>query len=321
MNFKKYVPALAVSAALVLSALIARAAAPQFLYESKYTKDEVDKAKESIALSLMGQLQMSFGDLMWMKSLEYLHNGITYRMPTNAEKHAGFVERDSINTPGGLDHTEGVSMALDEARDWRGIIGDLHREIVPYQAEHKHSDPVELIPWYQLMVKLNPHLERLYSMGAFFMADFAHEPEEALELLEGGAKANPWSYEIYSALGHLRYEYFQDYEQAAKDLERAVEMGDAERERLRSDHESLDAYQKQLYEEAYLFLARSYTELGRYEEAIAVCESGYKKTAYNHLRVQQRITTRRRDGLAPGEELPPLHPKNQPATPVQKPGA
>ena len=293
-------------AAVVVCGVIARAATPHFQYESNYSKDEIEKAKESIALSLMGQMQMSFGDLMWMKSMEYLHNGIAYRMPTNAEKHMGYVERDSINTPGGLDHPEGVSMALDEERDWRGIIGDIHREVVPYTAEHAHSDPVELIPWYQLMVKLNPHLERLYSMGAFFMADFAHEPDEALELLEAGAKANPWSFEVFSSLGHLRFEYFKDYEQAAKDLEEAVRLGEAERERMREAREIMDSYQKQLYNEAYLFLARAYTELGRYDDAIRVCDEGHAKTSYNHLRIQKRITERRKQGLAPGEELPPL---------------
>lgn len=295
---------LGVAAVTVLGGLIARAATPHFHYEGNYTKDEIDKAKESIALSLMGQMQMSFGDLMWMKSLEYLHNGIAYRMPTNAEKRQGYVERDSQNTPGGLEHPEGVSMALDAERDWRGLIGDLHRHVVPYDVEHRHSDPVELIPWYQLMVKLNPHLERLYSMGAFFMADFAHEPEEGLELLESGAKANPWSFEIFGAMGKLRYEYFQDYGQAAKDLETALELGNAEREKLRKQHERLDNYQKQVYEESFLFLARAYTELGRYDEAMAVCDEGHEKTSYNHLRIQRRITERRKLGLPPGEELP-----------------
>jgi len=305
---------LVMPAALAASGLIAHVAAPQFEYEVKYTKSEIDSAKESIALSLMGQMQMSLGDLMWMKSMEYLHNGISYRMPTNAEKHQGYVERDSHNTPGGLEHAEGVSMAPDRERDWRGIIGELHRAVVPYDTAHHHSDPVELIPWYQLMVKLNPHLERLYTMGAFFMADFAKEPEEALELLEGGAKANPWSFEILGAMGHLKYEYFDDYEGAIADLERAVELGTLERERLRKNYDIFDSYQKQVYEQSYLFLARAYTALGRYDEAIAICDKGFAETSYNHLRIQERVSIRKRDGLPQDEEIPQL-PKFKPTEP------
>lgn len=287
----------------VLAGLVAPAVTPHLNYKANYSQGEIAKAKESIALSLMGQMQMTFGDLTWMKSLEYLHNGIGYRMPTNTEKHEGYVVRESQNTATGLEHPEGVAMALDADRDWRGIIGEIHREVVPYHEEHAHSDPVELIPWYQLMVKLNPHLERLYSMGAFFMADFAHEPEEALELLEAGALANPWSFEILSCMGRVRLEYFKDYETARTDLERAVELGDAAREKNRANRESFDPHQKQMYEEAYLFLAKAYTELGLYDKAIETCERGTKLTGYNHLRIQQRAAIRKRDGLPADAEV------------------
>ncbi len=296
--------ALAAYPALLLAAAgLAMVSRPAMEAKVAYKADEIEAAKESIALSVMGQLQMGFGDLMWLKSLEYLHNGVGYRMPTHSEQSRGFVERDSMDAPQGLDHAEGVSMALDTERDWRGIVGDLHREIVPYREDHAHSNPTELIPWYQLTVKLNPHLERLYSMGAFFMADFAHDPEEALELLTAGVKANPWSFEIRGGLGRLYYDYFQELEKARVELTEAIALGEKERDRLREDHDKFDNYQNQIFQESFLFLARVLTDLKRYDEAIAVCQRGSEITSYQHLRVQERITTRLRDGLPADEVL------------------
>jgi tetratricopeptide (TPR) repeat protein len=173
----------------------------------QYQPHEVEAAKESIALSLLGQLQLSIGDLMWLKSMEYLHVGLVQRMPTRAEEAHGHMRHESQGTAAGLGHVEGVNMTLDEDRDFRGWLGRIEREIKPYSTAHQHDDPVEIIPWYQLAVRLNPRLERLYTLGAFYMADFAHEPGEARELLLAGMTANPQSWEIRAALGRLYVEF------------------------------------------------------------------------------------------------------------------
>lgn len=297
-------PLYALPPLLAIAGVIAHAAAPQVAAKVEYKKEEIDAAKESIALSVMGQMQFAFGDLMWLKSMEYLHNGMGYRMPTNAEKALGFVERESdASTPAGLDHAEGVTMALDRHRDWRGIVGEIHRAIVPYQDHHSHSDPVELIPWFQLVIKMNPHLERLYTMGAFFMADFAHDPEEALELLEAGVQANPWSFEIHGSLGRLHYEYFSEHGKAAGHLREAIDLGVRERERLRANKDKFDNHQEQIFKESFLFLARALTELGQYEEALDALDQGYELTRYQHLNVQKRIVIRKRDGLPEDAEV------------------
>lgn len=200
--------------------------------EATYRPSEIDAAKESIALSLMGQLQMSVADLMWLKSMEYLHRGNLQRMPTRGEENIGFMRGDSQGTAIGLGHTEGVNMILDEERDWRGPLGDIQRHIACYSEGHTHDDPVELIPWYQLAVKMNPKLERLYTMGAFFLADFAREPAEAREMLVAGLEANPDSFEVKAALGRLLFEY----------SERLNELED--------DHHTSEEHDKEDHEEA-----------------------------------------------------------------------
>jgi len=238
------------------------------------------------------------------------------RMPTKAEEERGYRAQNAVDVASGLDHADGVPLALHEDMDRRGLIGRLHRDIVPYMKEHRHSDPVELIPWYKLTLKLNPNLERIYTLGAFFMSDSAQGPKEAIELLEAGVQANPWTFEIRAALGRLLHDCHvqlgippqEAYERAVDVLREAIEMGEREKATLESRKEHFDDYQKQLLRESYLFLAKSLTELGRYEEAIAVCEEGYEATKNNLLNVQKRVTTKRMNGETVDEKEAPQSP-------------
>lgn len=279
---------------------------------TQFTADEMQAAKESIALSLMGQIQFTAHSLIWMKTLEYLHNGVALRMPTEAEERQGLHAHEATDVATGLAHKCGVPVALDKKVDWRGPVGQLHRTIVPHMQIHRHSAPTELIPWYQLTLKINPNLERLYSLGAFFLADFANEPQKAYELLEAGVEANPWTFEIRAAFGRHLFDYHQQlgippeeaFAQTADVLQQAVDHAKEERTLLEKSDSQFDEYQEQLFAESYLFLARSLTELGKYEDAIAVCEEGYKTTGHNLLKVQKRVTTKRMNEGSPTAATP-----------------
>jgi tetratricopeptide (TPR) repeat protein len=328
--------------AVIVSAgfLLAGPAVPFVEAEPAFTAEEIEAAKESIALSLMGQLQMSMEGLLFMKAMDYLHIGIEQRMLTQAERDAGVREWGSTTTAVGLDHPEGRNMMLDRHEDWRGILGELDRHIRPYAVDadgnpiHVHDDPVELIPWYQLAVRLNPRLERMYTLGAFYMADFAQEPDEAFELLMAGVQANPQSFEINFALGRLLFEYRHRLEElehphdhshdhdhddipenaevaldmAIGYLRTATEAGDRAHERHRERQQrgeqsvGFDEFAQQVYHESYLFLSRALVERGQLEEALEIAERGFQRTNHNLLHVQRRTVQRLIDGDAPGDE-------------------
>jgi len=298
----------------------------------RYRPMEIEAAKESIALSLLGQLQLSVGDLMWLKSMEYLHVGATQRMPTEAEEAAGNRRHEAQNVAAGLGHMEGVSMVLDPTREWRGFVGDIERSVKPYQEFHKHDDPVELVAWYQLAVKLNPNLERLYTLGAFYLADFAQEPGEARMMLESGLEANPNSFEINGALGRLYVDFaerlgelkveedehpktaqkVQDemasmtpkkaYDKAIKLLTYSIELATVNREELAVRREVFDDFQNQVFGESYLYLSKAYLAQSDFDKAISTAQAGYDGVSrYNQrnlLRVQGRIAERAKAGEA-----------------------
>ena len=282
-------------AGLAAAAILANLLGPRLYVDARYKPGEYQAAKESIALSLMGQLQMSVSDLMWLKTLEYLHNGIIYRMPSEQEQTRGLRAAEFTGMGSGVAHKDGPSLVPDEDRDWRSILGEMNRHIEPWRSGHaRHSDPQELIPWYQVLVKFNPHYVQAYTNGAFFMSDFAGQPELGRDFLIAGAKKNPWSFEIESVLGRIYFDCFKDYDKAAEALIRATGLAQEERHALAERGDEFDAIQEQLLSEAYLFLARSYTELGQFDEALAACDEGMEAVSeYNLLRVQKRIVKKK----------------------------
>lgn len=321
-----------VGAGVLLMGTIPPAVREHVHAEPSYQPTEIEAAKESIALSLLGQLQLSVGDLMWLKSMEYLHMGLVQRMPTKAEEARGFRRQDSQNTAAGLGHVEGLNMVLDKERDWRGIFGEIERHVKPYDTGHKHDDPVEIIPWYQLAVRLNPRLERLYTLGAFYLADFAKEPGEALEMLKAGIKANPLSFEIHGALGrlyvdfaerlpeleHSHHHHGEDghhhddghghhhhhhhhhdiesaeeaYTKAIQLLARAIELGKQHRNELLEQRQLFDEFQNQILGESYIYLSKAHIGIKNFASAVAVADEGWEEASKYSQRSLIRVQKR-----------------------------
>lgn len=93
------------------------------------------------------------------------------------------------------------TMIRSAANDFRGFIGDLERQVQPYQAAdeaHVHTDGTELLPWYRLLTLTDPHNVRGYMIGAWWLAGMegGEKVEEAIAFLEEGIRNNPRSFQL-----------------------------------------------------------------------------------------------------------------------------
>lgn len=99
----------------------------------------------------------------------------------------------------GHDHAEAATLIRTEATDFRGFLGNLEREVKPWQdpsAQHELASGAELLPWYRLITLSNPHFVRAYRVGAMWLSFEGHE-EQALEFLNEGIEKNPDNPELY----------------------------------------------------------------------------------------------------------------------------
>lgn len=240
--------------------------------------ENLQKTRESLPLTLLGQLRITFDDYLWLKTEDYLHFGITKGSYSSRALSKSMAEAFQTRTGRAGGNT---TRKPHEERNWRGFFAELE---LFHPAKGNHGDPRELLPWYRIQTAINPADTAAYVNGAFFLADFAKKPDEALSFLQQGAKNNPDSIEIFEAIGRLYFEKWKDYDQAIVYLKKAVALG---KDRKRNDAEE-DAFEK-----AYLFLARAYREQGDLDAALETAEAGVGECRNPALiQVIQRVVLR-----------------------------
>jgi len=228
-----------------------------------YGKEGRQESGESLSLTLMGQFRMLVGNYFWLRTDDYTHFGILYNSYTHVKAENGLIEDFLTGMLGGTDQDGEINDIPPEERDWRGIFKyfDYIRPV-----KGIHGDPRELLPWYRMQTKINPHDTAAYVNGAFFLGDLAKKPEEGLAFLIQGAENNPDSPEIHQAIGRLYYDKWKKYDEAIPHLEKAISFGKKMQDR--------DEAEKEAIADAYLFLARTYRDKGELERALHVAEEG-----------------------------------------------
>ncbi|GAB4331341.1 MAG: hypothetical protein Kow0099_02630 [Candidatus Abyssubacteria bacterium] len=238
------------------------------------------RTEQTIAHTLFGQLRVNLDKYFWLRTDDYLHFGITYHSYTRVKLERSMMDDVEAMTSG---QTPGKARRAAVAqKDWRGVFKhfDFIQPVKGY-----HGDPTELLPWYRAQTALNPLDTSAYVNGAFFLADLARKPEEALEFLKEGAQNNPNSIEIQQALGQLYYDKWKKYDDAIPFLERAVVLGREKKDRAEAEEKS--------FGEAYLFLARAYRDKGDLVAALRIAEEGVEQCPGDPLvRAIHRIVKR-----------------------------
>lgn len=159
-----------------------------------YSSEAQSTRNTSAIGRLFGEFRTSMSDIMFLKTERYLHSGVGY------QPH--ITEKDLTSDDDGTVTGKGIRTLIrvpDE--DWRGFIGDLEREIKPWQTPElhmKHQRGLELLPWFRLMTLVNPHRIRGYRIGAFLLMSSGEEDGfiKAREFIEEGIRFNPKNHEL-----------------------------------------------------------------------------------------------------------------------------
>lgn len=264
-------------------------ARPAIGITQQFSSEDIREANESIPMTLLGQFRTNLDAYLWLKTEDYLHGGITYRPFTEGEMASGMREVQA-DVGGFAQHSDGPTLIPPKEKDWRGIFGDLERNIQPYRpGPAQHGDAQELIPWYRIQTILNPLDVNAYVTCAFFLADFAKKPEEARAFLDEGVKNNPNSPEIHEAIGQLYFEKWHDCDTAVPFLEKAITLG--------KGIPNPDEKQETVLGNAYVFLTKAYRAKGDFEAELRAAEDGVAHCPQNALvRAAYRIAKKDVEG-------------------------
>jgi len=273
-------------ALMTLAGMISNTAAPAVSTTEGFGSEELHRASHSMPMTLLGQFRTNLSAYLWLKTTEYLHGGITYRPFTSKERDVGMREHKA-SVGGFAEHDcGGPTLIPAKESDWRGIFGDIERNMQPYRpGKACHDDPQELIPWYRVQTIINPLDINAYVTCAFFLGDFSKKPRKALAFLEDGIRKNPKSPVLHQAAGQLHFEKWKAYDEAIPYLQKATSLAKEIPER--------DEKQEKAFGDAYYFLAQAYWKKGDLDAALRTAEQGMTDCPDNNfIRVICRVIRR-----------------------------
>jgi hypothetical protein len=238
---------------------------------------------------------------LWIKTHAVLHAGVEEReaRPGEKETRAGEYHTHGAKEGGhghgdGDDDEDGHVLSIPPPQeDFRGVLGDLEREVKPYKGKDGRlfsKDSEQTIPFYRLMTWTDPHFIQGYTIGATFIARAGQFADKGLQFLHEGERNNPRSFEIQTELGRFYLVYKHDYPTAERYLRRAVQLIPQDRKLTDlEDDERMDAYH---------WLALTYVEWKRPTDAVKVARQGI--AALGSDRMLKKVVDRRGVMVAPG---------------------
>ncbi|MGA2419189.1 MAG: hypothetical protein ABSG69_03845 [Candidatus Acidiferrum sp.] len=108
--------------------------------------------------------------------------------------------------------------------EYAPLLADVYwtRAVQYYGQKHASNDPNLMLLWPLLNISttLDPNLLPAYRFGGMFLSDApprgAGRPEQGVELIERGIKANPGYWRLYEDLGFIYYFDMKDYPKASQ---------------------------------------------------------------------------------------------------------
>jgi tetratricopeptide (TPR) repeat protein len=276
-------------------------------------------------VQILRNLQLSLADICYAQSTHYQHRGILYQIEdenilgedikeqrSQTEAAEGTTSTAAVSPkPATAPAAESHESEHDEKghkhltiipsrnEDFRGIIGDVEREVKPFDITHvSHEQPSEALPWLRLATWINPTHENAWIATAFWLQGTQRKNpkavSQAIALLEQARALNPprpgQPYDkqgLNYMLGHL-------YLIGAGNPAKAIEILQPVVDRGESDFAQLNEVQRDWLSFSFRDAVQAYRKLGLHDKAIDLCHRGIRlfpddRPLRSALRREQRL--------------------------------
>lgn len=218
-----------------------------------------------IIQNVFGGMREMVADWAGMRAEEYFHRGMPYLTAMSFhEGQSALAEASRGYREGEEDHHEHEAVSQDFfSRIQRAVKVTVHSHLLP-------SEEKEVLPWFYIEVKFNPHDINGYTLGGYYL-ERLERTDEALSFLKQGTAYNPRSASILAALAWA-YLKKQDLSNAVNCLEKARALW-LERSWPNDAH---DSYSQDDRFFTFDLLGNIYAKNGKREQALAVYREIYR---------------------------------------------
>ena len=168
---------------------------------------------------------------------------------------------------------------LGKPKDWIDAFGRNFK--ITEHTHLEHGSEREILPWLRLAADLDPNKIETYTVGAFFLRDHLHLPDQAEAFLREGLRHNPGNCELLFELG-------RHYHDSARDLDHARNVWILAVNCFLKLPPADQQDQRIIFEEIVVNLAHLENEAGHYEESINWFHAA-QKVSLNAGALQEQI--------------------------------
>ena len=184
-----------------------------------YFHPETESAQQDLIYRMFGGLRGLLADWAFLKGEEYYHGGL----PIRTTDFSKCMEEERAISRGEHAHEEHKDEHENKPQGKLDFYSTLYSNIKVTQHTHlAYAEEKEVLPWFYLEVRFNPHDIQGYILGGYWLKRLG-KPEEAFRFLREGEAKNPASAQILTEIGDLYYQK-KDYDQAIEYFERARQL-------------------------------------------------------------------------------------------------
>jgi tetratricopeptide (TPR) repeat protein len=163
-----------------------------------------EDSSAGVLVALMGDSRRLFAHEFFAMADSYFHSGF-YPTIFDAQKPGAEsdLKEESHEKPAGAQEHEEEASFLGAPKDCFDRFG---RHFYPVVHTHLHGgNEREMLPWLKLSAELDPHETATYLTASYWLRTSLNKPDEAVQFLREGLRANPDSYEILLELGRVYF--------------------------------------------------------------------------------------------------------------------
>lgn len=188
-----------------------------------YFSPGVESVEQDLIYRMFGGLRSLLADWMFIKGEEYFHGGLPTRsadMSQCMQEEMAKVREEHPHEEHGHEHKHEHA---DEQAGKTDLYSRLYSKVKVTRHSHlSYAEEKEVLPWFYLQVRFNPHDIQGYTLGGFWLKRLGRH-EEALKFLKEGETNNPASAQILTEIGDSYYRQ-KNYAQAIEYFEKAREL-------------------------------------------------------------------------------------------------
>jgi len=227
-------------------------------------KYSYDPTHEDLIYRMFGSLRGLIADWAYMKGEVYFHGGMPLYKTMKEKDVCADIEAGKVINPASVSRGEDHDHDTDADQN-KDLYSKLYSNIKVAAHEHlPYAQQKEILPWFYIQVRFNPHDIEGYVEGAYWLKRLSKYAESDRFLREG-EKNNPGSARIKTMIGD---EFFRagKYEEALPYLEQALVLWKEGKSPniMQNDYERTDR------DYTYTALAETYELTMQYEKAVSV---------------------------------------------------